>query len=182
MSLEEGTKTISLDTIELNEPDLTIIESEQVELKLKPSTKISLMNNQDFVQKISIVPIVLVELYRVMVSSFLILFVPQKCVDHVCTLNENLVLDSQLYNTGLTMNFITAFFFTILYILEIKRENRLITYLHVSNTCPTDNNSVGEVLNLLPIDQRSNILYLDKAYQQMGYFVMLLFEPYRNLM
>ena len=175
MSLEEGTKTISLDTIELNEPDLTIIESEPVELKLKPSTKISLMNNQDFVQKISIVPIVLVELYRVMVSSFLILFVPQKCVDHVCTLNENLVLDSQLYNAGLTMNFITAFFFAILYILEIKRENRLITYLHVSNTCPTDNNSVGEVLNLLPIDKRSNILYLDKAYQQMGYFVMLLF-------
>ena len=175
MSLEEGTNTNSLDTIELNEPDLTIIESEQVELKLKPSTKISLMNNQDFVQKISIVPIVLVELYRVMVSSFLILFVPQKCVDHVCTLNENLVLDSQLYNAGLTMNFITAFFFAILYILEIKRENRLITYLHVSNTSPTDNNSVGEVLDLLPIDKRSNILYLDKAYQQMGYFVMLLF-------
>jgi len=165
--------------VDLNELDIITVESEQCIIKAKPSTKISwltaLMNNQDFIQKASIVPVVLVELYRVMVSSFLILFVPQKCVDHVCTLNENLVLDSQLYNAGLTMNFITAFFFAILYILEIKRENRLITYLHVSNTCPTDNNSVGEVLNLLPQDKRKNILYLDKAYQKIGYFIMLLF-------
>ena len=134
-----------------------------------------LLNNQDFTQKISIIPIVLVELYRVMVSSFLILFVPQKCGNHTCQLNENLVLDSTLYNAGLVFNFITTFFFVILYTIEIKRENRLITYLHVSSTMPSDNNSVGKILEKLPIDKKNNILYLDKAYQKIGYFVMLLF-------
>ena len=134
-----------------------------------------LLNDQDFIQKISIIPIVLVELYRVMVSSFLILFVPQKCGNHTCQLNENLVLDSTLYNAGLVFNFITTFFFVILYTIEIKRENRLITYLHVSSTMPSDNNSVGKILEKLPIDKKNNILYLDKAYQKIGYFVMLLF-------
>ena len=134
-----------------------------------------LLNNQDFTQKISIIPIVLVELYRVMVSSFLILFVPQKCGNHTCQLNENLVLDSTLYNTGLVFNFITTFFFVILYVIEIKRENRLITYLHVSSSVPSDNASVGKILEKLPIEKKNNILYLDKAYQKIGYFVMLLF-------
>ena len=134
-----------------------------------------LLNNQDFTQKISIIPIFLVELYRVMVSSFLILFVPQKCGNHTCQLNENLVLDSSLYNAGLVFNFITTFFFVILYIIEIKRENRLITYLHVSSSVPSDNASVGKMLEKLPIEKKNNILYLDKAYQKIGYFVMLLF-------
>ena len=134
-----------------------------------------LLNDQDFIQKISIIPIVLVELYRVMVSSFLILFVPQKCGNHTCQLNENLVLDSTLYNAGLVFNFITTFFFVILYIIEIKRENRLITYLHVSSSVPSDNASVGKILEKLPIEKKNNILYLDKAYQKIGYFVMLLF-------
>ena len=134
-----------------------------------------LLNDQDFTQKISIIPIVLVELYRIMVSSFLILFVPQKCGNHTCQLNENLVLDSTLYNAGLVFNFITTFFFVILYVIEIKRENRLITYLHVSSSVPSDNASVGKILEKLPIEKKNNILYLDKAYQKIGYFVMLLF-------
>jgi len=133
------------------------------------------MNNQDFVQRITIVPIVLVELYRVMVSSFLILFVPQKCGNHTCQLSENLVLDSMLYNAGLVFNFITTFFFVALYFIEIKRENRLITYLEVNQKMPSDNDSVGKILDHLPIEKRTNILYLDKAYQRLGYFVMGLF-------
>jgi hypothetical protein len=135
----------------------------------------SVLKNQDLIQKFSIVPVVVFELYKVMVSSFLILFVPQKCGDHVCQLNENLVLDNELYNAGLVLNFITMFSFIIFYFCEIKRENRLIAYLEVNQRIPFDNTSVGKVLELLPIEKRTIILTLDKRYQQIGYFVLFMF-------
>jgi hypothetical protein len=135
----------------------------------------SILNNQDLIQKLSIAPVVAFELYKVMVSSFLILFVPQKCDDHVCQLNENLVLDNELYNTGLVLNFITMFSFLIFYFFEIKRENRLIAYLEVNQKIPSDNTSVGKILELLPIEKRSAILNLDKYYQKIGYFVLFMF-------
>jgi hypothetical protein len=135
----------------------------------------SVLKNQDLIQKFSIVPVVVFELYKVMVSSFLILFVPQKCGDHVCQLNENLVLDNELYNAGLVLNFITMFSFIIFYFCEIKRENRLIAYLEVNQRIPFDNTSVGKVLELLPIEKRTIILSLDKRYQQIGYFVLFMF-------
>ena len=45
------------------------------------------LNDQDFNQKIAVSISVILELYRVLVSSFLVLFVPQKCEDHVCSLS-----------------------------------------------------------------------------------------------
>ena len=143
-------------------------------ITIKPPNT-SVLKNQDLIQKLSIVPVVVFELYKVMVSSFLILFVPQKCDDHVCQLNENLVLDNELYNAGLVLNFITMFSFIIFYFCEIKRENRLIAYLEVNQRIPFDNTSVGKVLELLPIEKRTIILSLDKRYQQIGYFVLFMF-------
>ena len=143
-------------------------------ITIKP-TNTSVFSNQDLLQKLSIAPVVALELYKVIISSFLILFVPQKCDDHVCKLNENLVLENDLYNTGLVLNFITMFSFIIFYFFEIKRENRLIAYLEVNQCRPFDNTSVGKVLELLPIEKRTTILTLDKRYQQVGYFVLFMF-------
>lgn len=135
----------------------------------------SFSNNQDLIQKISIVPVVGVELYKVMVSSFLILFVPQKCGDHVCQLNENLVFENKLYNTGVVLNFITMFSFIVLYFFEVKRENRLISYLENNPKRPFDNVSVGKILELLPIEKSTSILSLDRYYQKMGCFILFMF-------
>lgn len=131
--------------------------------------------NQDLIQKITIIPVILFELYKVMISSFLILFVPQKCGDHVCELNDNLVFDNELYNTGIVLNFITMFSFILFYLIEIKRENRLISYLEVNQRIPFDNKSVGKVLELLPTDKYNSILRLDKHYQKMGVFILFIF-------
>jgi hypothetical protein len=65
--------------------------------------------------------------------------------------------------------------FIFLYMVEIKRENRLITYLDVSNTKPTDAISVAENLRKLPDNKRENILYIDKIYQQMGCFTIAVY-------
>jgi hypothetical protein len=126
-------------------------------------------------QKIGMVPTVLMELYKVMVSSFLILFVPQKCGDHVCSLNENMVVENDLYTAGLVINFITMFSFLVFYFIEVKRENRLISYLEVNPSKASDNDSVGKVLEILPIIKRENIIQLDKQYQRVGWFVLGMF-------
>jgi hypothetical protein len=127
------------------------------------------LNDQNFIQKISVIPIIMVELYRVMISSFLILFVPQKCEDHVCSYSENMSGGNQLYAAGLVFNFITMLSFFIMYIFEIKRENRLITYLEVNKSVASDNDSVQKLLEGLPEEKRNSIWFLDKYYQKFGY-------------
>ncbi len=126
----------------------TVVETDVVleEIDNKTNVAKSFSSNQDFIQKVSIIPVVGVELYKVMVSSFLILFVPQKCGDHICELNENLIFENKLYNTGLVLNFITMFSFVVLYFFEVKRENRLIAYLENNPKRPFDNDSVGKIL------------------------------------
>jgi len=127
------------------------------------------LHDQDFIQKISIVPIFIVELYRVMISSFLILFVPQKCGDHVCSYSENMKGDSTLYSAGIIFNFITMMSFLIMYVFEIKRENRLITYLEVNKSVASDNDAVQKLIESLPEEKRNSIWTLDKCYQRTGY-------------
>jgi len=132
------------------------------------------LNDQDFNQKIAVSISVILELYRVLVSSFLVLFVPQKCDDHVCSLSENMVLEHDLYNAGLVFNFITMASFLAMYTFEIKRENRLITYLEVNKAVASDNNSVGTALEKLPQDKRDSIWQLDKYYMYSGRASMLM--------
>ena len=165
--------------VEVEKDNELIIIKEQVEVKeqvkVEVEEKTSILDNQDLLQKIGIIPVVLFELYKVIVSTLLILFIPQKCDDHVCETSENFVLENELYTAGLVINFITLFSFIIFYYIEIKRENRLITYLDVNQKLPFDNTSVGNVLETLPSDKKNNIIQLDKQYQYIGYFSLLMF-------
>jgi hypothetical protein len=135
----------------------------------------TIVTDQDNNQKINVAIAVALELYRVLVSTLLILFVPQKCNDQVCTLNQNMETESNLYTTGLVFNFTTMFVFIIMYSLEIKRENRLITYLEVNKSNPTDNQSVGMALRKLSDEKRLSIIQLDQYYQKSAYLAMLTF-------
>jgi len=188
MDVENGTDVITQETIRDDlkkivetEKQIVAIETKMEEIKKQEaccSLDIikSTINDQDFQQKLGFIPLVAVELYRVLVSSLLVLFVPQKCVDHVCSLSENMVWEYHLYNAGLVVNFITLFSFLSLYYFEVKRENRLITYLDVNKNVPCDNESVGKVLEMLPLEKRNNILYLDKWYQRTAYASIFLFS------
>ena len=124
--------------------------------------------NQDLQQKLSSIIVVVIELYRVIISCMLILFVPQKCNNDMCSFQENLSSDNNFYTAGLFINTFTLFLFFILYSVEIKRENRLITYLEVNNNKPTDNDSVGKAIEFLHINKRNSIIKLDKIYQTIG--------------
>ena len=115
--------------------------------------------DQDLKERLKIGALWMFQSYKVIMGSLLILFVPQKCDDHVCSLSENMVWEHHLYNAGLVVNFITLFSFLSLYYCEVKRENRLIAYLDVNKNVPCDNDSVGKVLEMLPLEKRNNILW-----------------------
>jgi hypothetical protein len=65
--------------------------------------------------------------------------------------------------------------FLTLYGVEIKRENRLITYLDVDKTKPADNESVGKALENLSVEKRESIWKLDTYYQATFYAAIIAF-------
>ncbi len=131
--------------------------------------------NQDLQQKANVVVTVTVETYRVLVSSLLVLFVPQDCFGKVCTMSENMVWLDRLYNSALIVNFVTLGSFVILYMLEVNREYKLINYLEVNKNLACDNDSVGKALERLPVQKKNSILWVDYFYQKVGFWCVGLF-------
>ena len=123
-----------------------------------------LLQDENFQQRLNISSTILVELYRMITSSLLILFIPQSCHKQLCTISENLYSKQKLYNAGLAFNFLTLFTFTMLYAIEIKRENRLIKYLSVNQYLPNSNEDVEKTLEHIPYDKKNKILSIDKLY------------------
>ena len=133
------------------------------------------ITSQDFQQQTNMIISVSLELYRVMISSLLIIFVPQKCDDHVCSLMENLHSDNNLYSIGLIINYITGIAFVIMYIFEMRREEKLIKLLEVNNTISTDNESVGKRLAIFSEEKRHKLFAMDSHYQYASYSVMFIY-------
>ena len=126
------------------------------------------ISEQDNKQKISMYTGFIMEFYRVLMGSFLIVFVPQKCDNDICSLFENVVTTNPIANSAFSMNLLLFAIYVILYYVEIKRENKLINYLHVNPELPRDNESVGNALVNLHEDKLNNILLWDKRYQRIG--------------
>ena len=132
--------------------------------------------SQDTSQKLGVATIVAVEIYRALVASFLILFVPQDCGGHVCSFSENAETGSDpLYNAGFVFNCITMAAFIALYYSEVRRESKLISYLDVNPEKASDNDSVGLVLDKMPKYCSEAILYYDGLYIKTGYTVIVCF-------
>ena len=131
--------------------------------------------DQDFNQRLGVSTSVVIELYKILSSSLLILFVPQDCNGEACTLSDNMVATNGFYHFALAFNFFTLAAFLVLYRIEVIRENRLIKYLDVNSELPNDNEQVEQRLQMLPIDKRDKIISIDKYYQAMGYASIIIF-------
>jgi hypothetical protein len=125
--------------------------------------------DQDTLQRLSVGIQVLLEMYRVITSSLLILFVPQICVDHICTTTENLVWETNIYNTALCFNFISMAFLVNMYYMELVRENRLIKYLAVNPELANDSEEVSKQLELLSVNKQNKIFSINKYYRLSSY-------------
>lgn len=159
------TPAISIDLASAPAPSATSLEKD-------PQPLIS----QDTSQKLGVATIVAVEIYRALVASFLILFVPQDCGGHVCSFSENAETGPDpLYNAGFVFNCITMAAFMALYYSEVRRESKLISYLDVNPEKASDNDSVGLILDKMPKYCSEAILYYDGLYIKTGYTVIVCF-------
>ena len=126
-------------------------------------------NDQDFNQKMNVASTLVLEIYRVLMGAFLVVFVPQKCEDTICSMNQNINRNDTMSQIAISSNAMTMLIFLFLYFIEVKRENKLINYLEVNRFTPVDNESVGEALEKLSTVKKDNILKFDNYYQKAGY-------------
>ena len=126
----------------------------------------SSLNQQDNKQKIGMYFAFIMEFYRVLMGSFLILFVPQKCDNEICGLFENVITGNPVIDTAFSVNIAVFSLFMAMYYAELIRENKMINYLHVNPELPRDNEAVGEALVNLPERKKESILLWDNVINQ----------------
>ena len=126
------------------------------------------LNDHDFTHKMNVYISFIFELYRVVMGSFLLLFVPQKCGEELCTMFEPVSSGNQLTHAAFGVNITTFCLFLTMYFAEITRENKMITYLHVNKEEPCDDDAVHDALQRLPVDKKQAILLWDKRYLRTG--------------
>jgi|AntAceMinimDraft_18_1070375.scaffolds.fasta_scaffold122480_2 hypothetical protein len=134
------------------------------------------VSDQDFTQKLNASITFVLELYRVLMGAMLLMFVPQKCGDNLCSSTELMFADGgATYDANYVVNFVTLGSFLFLYVVEFRREHKMIDYLDVNPKFASDNTSVGNTLMLLPDKPRHTILNLDHNYQRATYLAMFFF-------
>lgn len=74
-------------------------------------------------ERIKVCILFLLQSYKVIMGSMLLLFVPRQCGDTVCTVQQNLVTDDTLNKAALGFNYASIAFFLLTYIIELRREN-----------------------------------------------------------
>ncbi len=124
--------------------------------------------DQDTKQKMNVASTLMLELYRVLMGAFLVVFVPQKCGDELCSMDQNINRSDVLSRITVAFNSLTLLSFLFLYYIEVKRENKLITYLEVNRFYSVDNESVGKALEKLEQSKKQSILGYDGYYQNTG--------------
>lgn len=136
---------------------------------------VSRLKDQDFMQRFNVSISFILELYRVLMGTMLIMFVPQKCGEDMCGATDNMFKSTVVYSVNAGVNIATLIAFIYLYAVEVRRENTLINYLDINKEFASDNDAVGEALMLLPKNKRQLVLNLDHNYQLASYIAMFFF-------
>ena len=135
-------------------------------------------SSQDCRQRVMMGFECIIELYRVIIGTCLIWFIPHSC-DNNST--PNLEQGScgwfpeGVHSYAIMLNLITLGSFLALYGIEVYRENTLISYLEVTPLLGTDNESVGEVVAKLDPKKRKKLYHIDIVYFGCGGVCMCAF-------
>ena len=74
-------------------------------------------------ERIKIAILFLLQSYKVVMGSMLVVFVPRQCDDEICAFKDNIENMETLNIAALTSNFLSILFFLMIYIVELRREN-----------------------------------------------------------
>lgn len=129
--------------------------------------KISVDNQQ----RINTGLLMILEFYKIMMATFLVLFVPQDCDGRVCTISDNYSNDDTVHFTALICNFGTFISVLGFYGIEIKREEWCIQHLDIDPAKP--NNNLDHEIEKYP-EFKENMSSLNKNYLNALYFTSFL--------
>ena len=88
----------------------------------------------DTKQRLTTALIFLTEFYKVLMGTFLGVFVPLKCKDELCTVNDNIYTDDYYHMVTNIYNLISFVIVIAFYIVELRRENWSIEYLDIDES------------------------------------------------
>ena len=131
--------------------------------------------NQDKSQKIKVSIQFIIEFYKILIGCLLLIFVPQKCNENTCSINDILDIDTLFYIFTFYFNILTLMLFIIMYIIEINRENTLINYLEMNINKPRDNKSVEKELTKLKEIDKNKIINNRKLYDNISKIVSFIY-------
>lgn len=118
------------------------------------------MIDQDWIQRLKVGGIFLLQVYKITTGTMTSLFIPQSCGDNICTLTENYKNNEIYHKTVLYWNMLSMFTFYVYYMIELYREEWSIKYLDI------DNNKSDNKLKEIIIDYP----YLDKKMDRLNLF------------
>ena len=116
----------------------------------------TLTKNQQ--QTFSMIFNLFMESIKVFMGCLLTIFVPQKCDDHACSMQEK--IEDTRYYWAFVMNFLTLFVFLKAYLKEYRRERFIILHFNSNKKLPDNNlrlttpNNPGIMLKLLSYNKR----------------------------
>ena len=90
----------------------------------------------DTKQRLTTGVLFLLEFYKVLMGTFLGLFIPLKCKDKLCTVSDNLYTDDRYHQLTNIYNLVAFFFVMGFYYVELRRENWSIEYLDIDESKP----------------------------------------------
>ena len=115
------------------------------------------MSLEKYKSKLFTAAVIVLDMYRVGTGTLLVLFVPGVCGGRACLPMDNWNNGDTLYRVGVACNLLTLLTFAALYAAEIRRENRLNTYLTSSPELPMDSENVGLSIQRLTETRRTRL-------------------------
>ena len=117
----------------------------------------------DCKERIKIAFTFLLQSYKVLMGSMVLLFVPRGCDDHVCSVTDNLYNRDDLNVSGLVFNFITVCSFVAVYAAELRRENWCVHNFDIDHN--VSDNNLAIILKEKPELSKKTLHYHNRLYK-----------------
>ncbi len=115
-------------------------------------------------QRLTTAFLFILESYKIIMGTFLTIFVPQECNQETCTILQNIQNNTVLHRIATISNLISFIVFIAFYSIELKRENWCIKYLDIddnkaSNNLDTEIESYKDIkINMNKINKHYKII------------------------
>ncbi len=115
-------------------------------------------------QRLTTAFLFILESYKIVMGTFLTIFVPQECNQETCTILQNIQNNTLLHRIATISNLISFIVFIVFYSIELKRENWCIKYLDIddnkaSNNLDTEIESYKDIkINMNKINKHYKII------------------------